>query len=305
MHWKPSAVPQALYERAHLYRFIRQFFAERLVLEVETPVVSRYPVCDPNIEPIETVDGRYLQTSPEYPMKRLLCAGSGDIYQICKVFRRGEYGQRHNPEFSLLEWYRCGFDLPMLMDEVATLVGSLLGLESPEVTTFSYRQVMMQFAGIDPFVSSDAELRDLGKQIAGADLQLGRDGWLDVLMSHVVEPALPAQQLVFVRDFPPSQAALARLRINEEGVEVAERFELFYRGTELANGYNELSDADEQRRRFVRDAGERAPDDNLLAALQQGLPECSGVALGLDRVLMHRLSASCLAEVISFDWPRA
>lgn len=298
-------MPQALYERAHLYRFIRQFFAERLVLEVETPVVSRYPVCDPNIEPIQTVDGRYLQTSPEYPMKRLLCAGSGDIYQICKVFRRGEYGQRHNPEFSLLEWYRCGFDLPMLMDEVATLVGSLLGLESPEVTTFSYRQVMMQFAGIDPFVSSDAELRDLGKQIAGADLQLGRDGWLDVLMSHVVEPALPAQQLVFVRDFPPSQAALARLRINEEGVEVAERFELFYRGTELANGYNELSDADEQRRRFVRDAGERAPDDNLLAALQQGLPECSGVALGLDRVLMHRLSASCLAEVISFDWPRA
>jgi elongation factor P--(R)-beta-lysine ligase len=298
-------LPQALYERADMYRFIRQFFAERQVLEVETPIVSCYPVCDPNIEPMQTVDGRYLHTSPEYPMKRLLCAGSGDIYQICKVFRRGELGLRHNPEFSLLEWYRCGFDLPMLMDEVATLVTSLLGQTSLEVSRFSYQQVMMQHVGIDPFVVSDTELCELGQQIAGADLHLGRDGWLDVLMSHLVEPALPAQQLVFVRDFPSSQAALARLRVNAEGVEVAERFELFYRGTELANGYYELSDVNEQRLRFVRDGGERAADDNLLAALQQGLPECSGVALGLDRVLMHRLPASCLAEVISFDWPRA
>tara|TARA_R110001583_G_scaffold2171_7_gene15915 strand:+ start:925 stop:1851 length:927 start_codon:yes stop_codon:yes gene_type:complete len=304
--WIPSARLAAIQARAHLYQHIRRFFADRQVLEVETPILAQAPVCDPNIEPMATLDGRYLHTSPEYAMKRLLCAGSGDIYQICKVFRRGEAGRRHNPEFSMLEWYRLGWNEQQLMAEVADLVTQLLDLpDDRPLLTLTYQQALEQYAGIDPCQASDAVLAARGQQLAGHDLQLSRDGWLDIIMSHAVEPALPTNTLVFVYDFPASQAALAKTRQHEDGYQVAERFELFWNGSELANGYHELTDAQEQARRFANEADGRPVDQRLLAALAAGLPECAGVAMGLDRILMQRLQSTVIAEVLSFDWSRA
>ncbi len=305
--WQPSAGRDALLARQNLNQTIRRFFAERGVLEVETPVLSQAAVCDPNIEPMQTSDQRYLHTSPEYAMKRLLCAGSGDIFQIARVFRRGEAGRRHNPEFSMLEWYRVGWGPQQLMQEVAELTRTLLAAGYPQlpVMTLHYREAVQQYAGIDVFVATDDDIACRGMQLAGQDLQLSRDGWLDVIMSHAVEPALPPDTLVFIDDFPASQAALARVENNVDGVAVARRFELYLNGAELANGYHELTDAAEQRRRFVAEAGNRPVDENLLAALAHGLPDCAGVAMGLDRLLMMALNHSDIAAVLAFDWNRA
>ncbi|MDJ0877555.1 MAG: EF-P lysine aminoacylase EpmA [Halieaceae bacterium] len=309
--WRPSASRAALAARAELLKTLRAFFDARGVLEVETPLLCSGTITDPAIAPVfcgGSSGERWLQTSPEYPMKRLLAAGSGPIYQVCKAFRSGEAGARHNPEFTLLEWYRPGFSLAQLMQEVGDLVQAALGEKQVQVLT--YRELFQRSLGIDPLTADSDELEAFVRQRldygGGAE---ARDTWLDLLLTHLVEPEL--EGLVFVHDYPASQAALACLR--EEGdVVVAERFELYVDGVELANGYYELTDADEQRARFEADnqvlaaRGEatRPLDARLLAAMAAGLPACAGVALGLDRLLMMKLGVERLEDVLSFDWSR-
>ncbi|MDX1635519.1 MAG: EF-P lysine aminoacylase EpmA [Marinobacter sp.] len=320
-HWSPTASLEALKSRAEQSAFVRGFFAGRGVLEVETPVLGRHGVSDLNLDGIAAeVHGApgwsdtraWLQTSPEYHMKRLLAAGSGPVFQIARAFRDGERGRRHNPEFSLLEWYRPGFDDDALMAEVADLVCGWLGVPWPQ--RLSYRQACRQFAGLDPFAIGGGELAARCEVWVGADMaeSLGRDECLDLVMSHAVEPALRAEPPTFIDRYPASQAALARTS-REDGVEVAHRFELYVRGIELCNGYWELTDPAEQRRRFETDnalrrqAGKRemAPDAYLLAALEEGLPDCAGVALGLDRLLMLKLGLDDIARVMAFPVERA
>jgi len=307
LDWQPTCNRAALAARSALYRQIRTFFESRNVLEVDTPLLSQAAVSDPNITPMQTSDQRWLQTSPEYAMKRLLCAGSGDIWQLCKVFRRGEAGQRHNPEFTMLEWYRLDWSLSQLMDEVRDLVRAVFAsrwAELPEIR-LNYAEALSQYAGISVHTASDQDIAQLGRKAAGNDLDLDRDGWLDIIMSHLVEPALPKDTLVFIDEFPASQAALAKVAADDDGHAVAQRFELFFNGTELANGYHELTDALEQRRRFEKEAQGRPLDERLLAAMVSGLPECSGVAMGIDRLLMHQLQATQITNVLSFDWTNA
>jgi len=292
----------------------RAFFAQRGVLEVETPILSAAAVSDPQLESLATriagMPGEfYLQTSPEYSMKRLLAAGSGDIYQICKVFRDAERGRWHNPEFTMIEWYRLGLDDAALMDEVEALVSSLLQpqrrLGSAE--RLSYSSALERHAGVDAFRSSDAELSAAAERHGIAcDAQLDRDAKLDLLMGLIVGPKLGRDRPCFVCDYPASQAALARLKPGLPPV--AARFELYLDGVELANGFHELQDAAEQRRRFERDLSLRAErgqkrlalDERLLAALENGLPQCAGVALGFDRVVALALSADSLAQAMAF-----
>ncbi len=309
--WQPSAIAGALAGRAELLQQLRAFFAARGVLEVDTPLLCSDTITDPAITPIACDQAgakRWLQTSPEYAMKRLLAAGSGPIYQVCKAFRAGEAGGRHNPEFTLLEWYRPGFSLAALMAEVAELVQAVLGTSLHRVV--SYRELFQQHLGVDPFVLGAEELERFARQ--RLDYSGGsedRDTWLDLLLTHLIEPEL--EGLVFVYDYPASQAALARLR-QEGDITVAERFELYVNGVELANGYFELTDATEQRARFEADnralaaRGEptRPIDARLLAAMESGLPSCAGVALGLDRLLMMKLGAERVQDVLSFDWSR-
>ena len=286
-------------------------------MEVETPMLSAATITDPHLESFSTrytgpghAEGTtlYLHTSPEFPMKRLLASGSGPIYQLCKVFREGEAGRRHNPEFTLLEWYRPGFDHYALMDEVAALAAPLLGLENRPVEKLSYRDAFLLHADIDPLTASVDELRDCASAlgITGFDGESDRDVWLDLILTHTVEPKLGREGLCFIYDYPASQAALARL--NPNNLQVAERFELYYRGVELANGFHELADAVEQRKRFVAELETRRAqglkpvpvDERLLAALEEGFPPCAGVALGVDRLVMLALGADSLAEVIAF-----
>jgi len=248
----------------------------------------------------------YLQTSPEYPMKRLLAAGSGDIFQICKVFRDEELGKRHNPEFSMLEYYRLHFDLQTLKDEVAQLVGDYLNIQRR--MDLSYRQAFIKYAQLDPFLTTDDELKIKVQPFVG-ELKLNRDECLDLLISHVVEPNLPKDTLVFIAQYPASQAALAQTYENDSGEMLAQRFELYVNGLELANGYQELTDVVEQKQRFAKEQSQcsesRIEDENFLQALQHGLPDCSGVALGLDRILMLKLGLGSISEVLSFDFERA
>jgi lysyl-tRNA synthetase class 2 len=308
--WQPGATPAALAARAGLLTRIREFFQQRGVLEVETPLLGAGTVTDPNITPIACAD-RWLQTSPEYAMKRLLAAGSGPIYQICKAFRHAEAGSRHNPEFTLLEWYRPGFSLADLIVEVGELVSGILGRQ--DWHRCSYQQLFQDYLQLDPFTVDSANLAAFARERLDLSFEPdNRDVWLDLLLSHLIEPQLAERGLLFVYDYPPTQAALARLRRDGEHV-VAERFELYADGVELANGYCELTDAAEQAARFARDnelliqagSAPRAVDHRLLQALEQGLPACSGVALGLDRLLMVLTGAASLAEVMSFDWDRA
>lgn len=317
MAWQPSASLDTLRQRAALLDTIRAFFRARGVLEVETPLLCSSGVTDPSIEPLavtgaQSVPGaRYLQPSPEYAMKRLLAAHGEPIFQVARAFRDGEAGARHNPEFSLLEWYRPGFDMQQLMDEVAQLVTTCLG-DLP-VTKASYRQLFLDELAIDPFGASDDELaRCTRDHIDTGDIEGERDLWLDLLMSHVLEPRLADRGLFFVHDYPASQAALSRI-VEQDGVLVGQRFELYVNGVELANGYRELTDPQEQRRRFEADNEKRRTngqpqrpiDEHLLAAMTHGLPECSGVALGVDRLLMLALDKNDIREVVAFDWNRS
>lgn len=316
--WQPAASQAALKSRAQQLAFVRGFFAQRGVLEVETPILGRCGVTDANLDGIHaqvsagTRTGGWLQTSPEYHMKRMLAADCGSIYQVSRVFRNGEQGRRHNPEFSMLEWYRTGFDDMALMAEVSDLVCGWLGCQRPDI--IQYRDALKHWAGIDPFVATDRELMRLCEQWLEPEqlADLGRDGCLDLLMSFAVEPNLGREKPIFITGYPASQASLARVSLSD-GHETAHRFELYVDGLELCNGYWELTDPQEQRQRFEADnelrrhAGkpEMALDEAFLAALEQGLPECSGVALGLDRLLMLKLGVQDIGEVLAFPFERA
>lgn len=319
--WRPTAGLAALQARARFYNRLRHFFAEAGVMEVETPLASHAGLPDPALESWQThwsgpagVEPLWLHTSPEFPMKRLLAAGAGPIYQICKVFRDGERGRRHHPEFSLLEWYRPGWGLEQLMAEVADLVRLALGQPDRPVEILSYRHLFLSRLGLDPFRVQTTELKAcaLAQGILGAEgLDLDRDGWLDLLLTHCLEEGLGRGRLTFIRDYPPSQAALARIRPGPDPV--AERFELYLEGMELANGFQELTDAREQRHRFEQDQASRRDqglavpplDNSFLAALAAGLPASSGVALGLDRLLMVITDASHIDQVLAFPIERA
>jgi lysyl-tRNA synthetase class 2 len=320
--WKPSAAFDALRLRARLYASIRTFFAERDVLEVETPVLSQAGNTDPNIASFSLqfsgrTDGgprtRWLRTSPEYPLKRLLAAGLGDCYELGRVFRDGEAGGRHNPEFTMLEWYRVGWDHDRLIDEVAVLVQSAMALVGRVVAVqrASFRQLYLQRLQVDPFTADDATLRAALGDIDIDPHGLVRDDWLDLLMTHRLQPAFEPDRLLAVYDYPASQCALARIRADQPPV--AERFEIYLGPLELANGYHELGDAGEQRARFARDldirrgrgAGMPPLDERLLAALQAGLPDCAGVALGIDRLLMAMTGSERIADVLAFPFARA
>ena len=317
LNWGPGANGDQLRARAALLEKIRAFFNSRNILEVETPLLCSSGITDPSIEPLLLQTGvsvnvpRYLQTSPEYAMKRLLASGTGPIFQVCKAFRDDEAGARHNPEFSLLEWYRPGFDHHQLMTEVAELVCECLGPQT--VQRFSYRDLFRRYLDMDPFAATPSELETAARDKIDVDFSsCDQDLWLDLIMSHIIEPELADQGLVFVYDYPASQAALACIAI-EDGVETAQRFELYVNGIELANGYRELTDASEQRSRFVADnerrslrgQPERPLDELLLAAMGDGLAPCSGVALGIDRMLMLATGASDIRDVLAFDWSRS
>ncbi|MEG8102436.1 EF-P lysine aminoacylase EpmA [Xanthomonas hortorum] len=311
----------ALQLRARLNAVIRAFFAERGVLEVETPVLSEAGNTEPNIDSFSTrfsghVDAgaplRWLRTSPEYPLKRLLAAGVGDCYELGRVSRNGEAGGRHNPEFSMLEWYRVGWDDRALAQETIALVQQALALvqRQARVQALSYRDLFLQQLGIDPLLDPIETLRAPLHDIAIDPAGLTRDDWLDLLMTHRIQPSFASDTLTVVHDWPASQCALARIR--HDSPPVAERFELYLGAYEVANGYHELNDAQEQRARFLRDNAVRAArglqqlplDERLLAVLSQ-LPDCAGVAVGVDRLLMALRGTAQIADVLAFEFARA
>ena len=328
--WRPTATRDALAARAALLARARAFLTERGAIEVETPALSRAAAPDLHLASLVVAAPdaaasapRYLHTSPEYPLKRLLAAGHGDCFALAKVWRGGEVGARHQPEFTMLEWYRLGWDHCRLMGEVAELIAALLAprvaLDAPEVLT--YREAFRIHLDLDPFAAEDATL---AARCAAAGLVdgatadcpgLDRDGLLDFLGSHLVYPRLGMGRVTLLTDFPATQCALARVRPGAAPGEppVAERFEAFVAGLELANGYHELADAAEQRARFEQaNVARRARglpvmplDEAFLAALAHGLPDCAGVALGFDRVVMLAVGAATLEEVIAFPWTRA
>jgi len=323
--WPPSASRARLTERATLLARARDFFAARGVLEVDTPLLVNAPVSDVHLHsaqaqlapaegPAAATARYFLHTSPEYAMKRLLAAGSGDIYQICHVVRGHECGRLHNPEFTLIEWYRQGFSLAALMDEVEALVRTLLGAGAAARTAerVSYRQAFQRALGLDPFTAAAAELaRAAAAAGFTGSAATARDEYLEALMGLVIGPALGRGALTFIYGYPASQAALARL--DPQDPRAAKRFELYGEGMELANGFHELTAAAEQRARFEQDQAERrrrglpvhALDERLLAALEHGLPDCSGVALGFERTLMLACGAAHIDEVLAFPTARA
>ncbi len=315
--WRPSAPIENLRERARILTEIRAFFHARNVMEVDTPLLSAAASTDPYLDSFishyhgpgaPTGQQMYLPTSPEFAMKRLLAAGSGAIYQICKSFRNGEAGRFHNPEFTMLEWYRPGFDHHALMVEVEALVGEVLG--ELNIERLSYQSLFLRYVSLDPFVADIGEIKQClhDHEISVVDFEGNHDDWLSLVMTHVIEPQLKA---VMVYDFPASQAMLARVRDGD--CPVAERFELYINGVELANGFHELSVVGEQQRRFEKDLQTRSSlgfpavpmDEALIAALGHGLPDCAGVALGIDRLLMLALKAQGINEVIAFPVDRA
>ncbi|TPG05953.1 EF-P lysine aminoacylase GenX [Rhodanobacter glycinis] len=307
--------------RARLYALIRGFFAERQVLEVETPILSAAGNTDPNIESFSTmfsghVDAgareRWLRTSPEFPLKRLLAAGIGDCYELGRVFRNGEAGGRHNPEFSMLEWYRVGWDHRQLMQETIALVEAALAMvgRRAEVLIESYRQLFLDELGIDPSHASIDQLRaPLAEYNIGPE-GLERDDWLDLLITHKLQPSFPRDRITLIHDYPATQCALARIRPGEPPL--AERFELYLGRYELANGYHELNDAAEQRGRFERDNALRRrrglreiPIDERLLDVLDALPDCAGVALGVERLLMCLAGTDGIADVLTFPFNEA
>ncbi|WP_414501170.1 MULTISPECIES: EF-P lysine aminoacylase EpmA [unclassified Zymobacter] len=326
--WAPSASLEALRFRARCMAIVRRFFLERDVLEVDTPVVCRAGTTDPFMDIVKTEvmtpEGpmtMWLQTSPEACMKRLLAAGSGPIYQIAHAFRDGEAGRRHNVEFTMLEWYQPGYSLSLLMNETVELIEAVL--QRPvALRCHRYRQLFRDYLAFDPFTASLETLQDAAVRHVGHEAcHWERDALLDVLMSHDIEPHLgPIMTndgpvvIDAVTDYPASQAALARHHIDpEDGVTVAGRFELYWQGVELANGYDELTHAEEQHARLLADNEQRrvlgrpevTVDEALVAALAHGMPEGSGVALGLDRLIMLAYGASSLTDVLPFPIDRA
>jgi lysyl-tRNA synthetase class 2 len=321
VNWAPSADIHTLKQRAVILAKIRQFFAEREVMEVETPTLSAASVTDVHLATFSTTfvgPGNaqglplFMQTSPEFAMKRLLAAGSGAIYQLAKAFRNEESGRHHNPEFTMLEWYRPGFDEFDLMNEIDELMQLILNCK--KATSVSYQQVFIDVLGVDPLAASLDDLQQLATAKGYGDIaanETHKDTLLQLLFCMEVEPKIGIEAPCFVYHFPASQAALAQL--NPDDNRVAGRFELYYQGMELANGFNELTDSKEQAARFAEDnqlraqmgLPEVAADTRFLAALAHGLPQCSGVALGVDRLVMLATGKSSIKEVIAFDVTRA
>ena len=316
-NYQPTCDISALKARAKMYAQIRYFFSERNVLEVETPVLSQAGVTDVHLASVQALrhmGGKqrthYLQTSPEFPMKRLLASGSGAIYQICKVFRDNEHGRKHNSEFTMLEWYQPDLSLKDLMLEVTDLLNIVLATRFGEVrpTIYSYKQAFQDRLDINPLQATLKELKDTSHRV-GLNIDLGNDrlAYMDLLFSHMVEPSLGFDTPVFLTDFPPEMASLAKTRIDEDGELVAARFELYIEGLGLANAYDELIDAEVLRGRFEADNAEREklglhvmPIDEYLLAAMPNMPECSGIALGIDRLLMVVQNQMKLEKVLSF-----
>lgn len=319
--WQPSADISALRKRADIIQQIRQFFYQRNVLEVDTPALSHATVTDIHLQTFSTEfmgphyhhgQTLYLMTSPEFHMKRLLAAGSGCIYQMAKAFRNEEHGKNHNPEFTMLEWYRVGFNHQQLMLEVDELLQLILGCLPAE--RMSYQQAFMHFLSLCPLETNVDTLREIACQHGLSDIaaeEENKDTLLQLLFSLLIEPKIGQDCPIFIYDFPASQAALAK--INQSDPRIADRFEVYYKGVELANGFHELDDADEQLARFDADNQYRAAhqlpiqpiDHHLIAALKQGLPECAGVALGIDRLLMLALGVEEIQNVLAFSFPRS
>ncbi|UVK78074.1 MAG: EF-P-lysine lysyltransferase [Sodalis sp. Fse] len=322
VNWKPGAPIVNLFKRAAILSQIRQFFSDRGLLEVETPAMSQSTVTDIHLSSFQTQffvgSGEsqgialYLMTSPEYHMKRLLAAGSGPIFQLCRSFRNEEIGRYHNPEFTMLEWYRPHYDMYDLMNEVDDFLKQILNCENAEI--LSYQQVFSYHVGLDPLSVDKGKLYETGVKLLFGEAVSSddsRDTLLQLLFAMLVEPNIGRDKPIFVYHFPASQAALAKISTDDH--RVAERFEVYYQGVELANGFRELTDARDQRQRFFQDnckqaamnLPQQALDENLLAALEHGMPECSGVALGVDRLVMLALKAERLSEVIAFSVDRA
>lgn len=292
--------------RAKILAKIRSFFAARSVTEVETPLLSHSTNPAPHLNSFCLGD-LYLQTSPEFAMKRLLARGSGDIYQVCKAFRADEIGRIHNPEFTILEWYRIGFDHHKLMDEMDEFLK--LTINTNKSQRFTYQEIFTEVLKINPHIATTEELKMVAQSsdLAVSNLPDDTDSWLQLLFTHLIEPKLGQEFPVFIYDFPVSQAMLARVR--DEQPKVASRFEVYFKGVELANGFHELSDATEQRKRFLHDLAERQKlnlppiplDENFLLALPN-LPDCSGVALGIDRLLLLAAKATTLNEILCYPF---
>jgi len=318
--WRPGCSIEIMRKRAELLHKVRTFFRERGVLEVETPSVSRYPTIDLHLESLTVEPGantqtRYLITSPEYHMKRLLCAGSGSIFQICKAFRQDELGQRHNPEFTMIEWYRVDWDHWQLMDETDALMRELLGSEKAD--RLSYTNAFLIHSGQDPFGLTASSFRKCCEDNALSPPDYltneggSRDERLNFLMGALIEPNLGLERPIFIYDYPASQANLSR--INPHNRLLSERFELFFRGMELGNGFHELADADQQASRFekencLREEAGKNPlpvDKAFLDGLASGLPDCAGIAIGFDRIAMLALDRAAISEVTTFPWDRA
>ncbi len=317
--WQPTTTNEVIKLRAKLLKTIREFFEKRTVLEVETPLLCQHTVTDLHIESFKTQyhngsqqQTYYLQTSPEYAMKRLLASGSGPLFQICKAFRNGEHGNHHNPEFTLLEWYRPGFNHHDLMKELDALVQIILN--TAPALKITYQQLFEDYCSINPHqcdLNTLLKLLKKNKIAINNQSHLDEDTCLQLLLSHVIEPQLPKTAPLFIYDFPATQAALATIR--DEHPRVAERFELYIDGQEIANGFHELIDANEQLERFNRDQIKRrlhnkwVPeiDPRLIAAIDANIPQCSGVAVGLDRLLMLLSKRRNIKEVINFPWERA
>ncbi len=302
-----------LQARMHLYQTIRDFFRKLGVLEVETPILSPYGTTDVHIDSfVSHWQGdeslRYLQTSPEFAMKRLLAEGVGDCFQLCKVFRNEASSKRHRAEFTMLEWYRLGFSMQDLIMEVAQLVKTICpSWQDLTVEIVTYAEVFAEF-GINPHQDDLSTLKQKIIDVSGYTPQLEdeRDEWLDFFLVTQIERRLGKDKLTFLTHYPASMAALSKKITDEQGNTVAERFELYYQGVELANGFHELTDAKEQQARFEQDNLERQQlekpqvpmDKDFLAALEKGLPECSGVALGIDRLLMLKMGLNDIADVM-------
>lgn len=314
--WKPSASLVNLRLRSRIIVAIRHFFTERGVLEVETPLLGNTTATDPHITSFTvpapssqpTSNTYFLQTSPEFAMKRLLAAGSGSIFQLGKAFRVDEQGRYHHREFTMLEWYRVGFNHLQLMAEIDALLQTILHSQAADY--YTYAEIFQNHLKINPHLCTIADLQNCaarhGVNAMNNPEPTDKDFWLHLLLSHCIEPHLGRERPVFILDFPASQAALAKIRLGNPPL--AERFELYYQGIELANGYHELTDANEQRQRFINDNAKRRQlglpelpiDNNLLAALAAGMPDCAGVALGVDRLVMLAANAESIREVLSF-----
>lgn len=317
--WQPTASPFTLKARAAFFQAIRAFFAERGIYEVDVPILSQAGVTAIHLDSFNifdplTAQHRYLQTSPEYGMKRLLAAGNSSIYYLGKAFRQGEAGRRHNPEFTMLEWYRIDWDHLMLAEEVVTLLTTLLGC--PKATYTTYEELFQTHFAINPHLATTQECQQIAinHEWVTSSFELNKDGWLDLLMTHGIEPHLAKEAPLVITDFPASQAGLAKIRhLSGKGYSVAERFEIYYQGLELANGYHELTCANEQRARFEEEEAQRkvlglpqrSADPALLAALEAGLPPCAGVAVGVDRLFMLKQQQSSIAAVLPFAWENA